>query len=60
MEPFFSFFILLCLSPSIAFAYLDLGTGLLLSSAIALFASALFFFKGIFYKVISLTTGGGG
>ncbi|WP_104731351.1 hypothetical protein, partial [Helicobacter rappini] len=60
MKPILSFFILLCLSPSIAFAYLDPGTGsLLLSSAIALFASALFFFKSIFYKVISLTSGGG-
>ena len=61
MKPILSLFILLCLSPSIAFAYLDPGTGsLLLSSAIALFASAIFFFKSIFYKVISLTTGGGG
>ena len=60
MKPILSLFILLCLSPSIAFAYLDPGTGsLLLSSAIALFASALFFFKSIFYKVISLTSGGG-
>ena len=61
MKPILSLFILLCLSPSIAFAYLDPGTGsLLLSSAIALFASAIFFFKSIFYKVISLTSGGGG
>ncbi|MDY5950357.1 MAG: CDP-glycerol glycerophosphotransferase family protein [Helicobacter sp.] len=60
MKPILSLFILLCLSPSIAFAYLDPGTGsLLLSSAIALFASAIFFFKSIFYKVISLTSGGG-
>ncbi len=61
VKPILSLFILLCLSPSIAFAYLDPGTGsLLLSSAIALFASAIFFFKSIFYKVISLTAEGGG
>ena len=69
MKNLFSFFILLCLSPSIAFAYLDPGSGsLLLSSIVALFASALFFIKNLFYKIISFgtynpltsTAGGGG
>ncbi|WP_104731368.1 hypothetical protein [Helicobacter rappini] len=69
MKPILSLFILLCLSPSIAFAYLDPGSGsLLLSSIVALFASALFFIKNLFYKIISFgtynpltsTTGGGG
>lgn len=50
--------LLLCLIPHTLFAYLDPGTGsLLLSSVIALFASALFFFKSIFYKITSLTSG---
>lgn len=57
MKNLFSFFILLCLSPSIAFAYLDPGSGsLLLSSIVALFASALFFIKNLFYKIISFGT----
>ena len=57
MKPILSFFILLCLSPSIAFAYLDPGSGsLLLSSIVALFASALFFIKNLFYKIISFGT----
>ena len=38
-------------------AYLDPGTGsLLLSSVVAIFASAVYFLKGFFYKI---TTGGG-
>lgn len=50
-------FILLCVSPSIAFAYLDPGSGsLLLSSFVAFFASMLFFVKNIFYKIISFGT----
>ncbi len=57
MKNLFSFFILLCLSPSIAFAYLDPGSGsLLLSSIVALFASALFFIKNLFYRIISFGT----
>ena len=60
MKILYKFILLLCLMPCSLFAYLDPGTGsLLLSSAIALFASAIFFFKSIFYKVISLTSGGG-
>lgn len=57
MKPLLFFFALLCLSPSIAFAYLDPGSGsLLLSSIVALFASALFFIKNLFYKIISFGT----
>jgi len=39
-------------TPSVAFAYLDPGSGsLLLSSVVALFASIIFFLKNIFYKI---------
>lgn len=38
--------------PSFVFAYLDPGTGsLLLSSLVAIFASAIFFIRGILYRV---------
>ena len=54
-------------APSVAFAYLDPGSGsLLLSSVVALCASAVFFVKNLFYKIISfgsfnpLANGGGG
>ena len=55
------------LAPSLAFAYLDPGSGsLLLSSIVALCASAVFFVKNLFYKIVSfgsfnpLANGGGG
>ena len=55
------------LAPSLAFAYLDPGSGsLLLSSVVALCASAVFFVKNLFYRIISfgsfnpLANGGGG
>lgn len=36
-------------------AYLDPGTGsLLLSSVVAIFASAVYFLKNLFYKIISV------
>ena len=54
-------------APSVALAYLDPGSGsLLLSSVVALCASAVFFVKNLFYKIISfgsfnpLANGGGG
>lgn len=55
MKLVFICFIIICFYPNALFAYLDPGTGsLLLSSAIAIIASAIFFLKSIFYKVISL------
>ena len=46
---------------STCFAYLDPGSGsLLLSSIVAIFASAVFFFKGIFYKIASIFSVRGG
>ncbi|TLD96019.1 hypothetical protein LS71_007170 [Helicobacter jaachi] len=49
---------LLCMAPNAAFAYLDPGSGsLLLSSAVALFASAVFFVKNLFYKITSFSFG---
>ena len=48
---------LLCLSCVPAFAYLDPGSGsLLLSSIVAVFASVVFFFKNLFYKLTSPST----
>lgn len=53
-------FIVVCVSPIALFAYLDPGTGsLLLSSVVALIASGVFFFKGMFYRIIRITSGGG-
>lgn len=47
------------LSPTLAFAYLDPGSGsLLLSSIIALFASFIFFIKSLFYKTLSFFKNG--
>ena len=44
-----------------AFAYLDPSTGsLLVSSIVAIFASAIFFIKNLFYKLMALVSGGGG
>lgn len=38
--------------PSLAFAYLDPATGsLLLSSIVAIFASGIFFFRGVVYRL---------
>ncbi|WP_394981067.1 hypothetical protein [uncultured Helicobacter sp.] len=49
--------VLLCLSCVPAFAYLDPGSGsLLLSSIVAVFASVVFFFKNLFYKLTSPST----
>ena len=43
-----------------AFAYLDPSTGsLLVSSIVAIFASAIFFIKNLFYKLMALVSGGG-
>lgn len=57
----FLFFALFYIFPNVLFAYLDPGTGsLLLSSVVALFASAVFFLKSMFYRVMSIATGGGG
>ncbi|MGX2982795.1 hypothetical protein [Helicobacter sp. 23-1045] len=40
-------------------AYLDPGTGsLLLSSLVAIFASAIYFFKNLFYKITSFSSQG--
>lgn len=37
-------------------AYLDPGTGsLLLSSIVAIFASFIYFFKNLFYRIVSLS-----
>lgn len=53
---FFALFVL-ALAPNLALAYLDPGSGsLLLSSIVALFASAAFFVKNLFYKIISFGT----
>lgn len=53
-------FLLTLIFSNTAFAYLDPGTGsLLLSSIVAIFASMLYFAKGIFYKATSLIGGGG-
>ena len=47
---------LLALPFACANAYLDPGTGsLLLSSIVAIFASFVYFFKNIFYKIASLS-----
>ncbi len=45
-------FVLLLLFPEIAYAYIDPGTGsLLLSITVSIFATALFFIRGLVYKV---------
>lgn len=47
-------------TPNLALAYLDPGTGsLLLSSIVALFASAVFFLKSVFYRLAHIMGGGG-
>ncbi|MGX2985108.1 CDP-glycerol glycerophosphotransferase family protein [Helicobacter sp. 23-1048] len=52
----FALFVLSSLSPSVCLAYLDPGTGsLLLSSIVAIFASVVYFFKNLFYKITSLS-----
>lgn len=49
---------IVCITPNATFAYLDPGSGsLLLSSVVALFASAVFFIKNLFYKIIALPFG---
>lgn len=52
-------FLFFCITSSL-FAYLDPSTGsLLLSSVVALFASAIFFVKSVYYKILSVLGGGG-
>lgn len=59
MSPLFFILTFLLLSPTLAFAYLDPGSGsLLLSSIIALFASSIFFIKSLFYKTLSFFNNG--
>lgn len=57
----FRLFNLFMIFTSSLFAYLDPSTGsLLVSSIVALFASAIFFIKNIYYKILNLLSGGGG
>lgn len=54
----FNVMLLICICPQLAFGYLDPGSGsLLLSSVVAFFASAVFFIKNLFYKIIALPFG---
>ena len=60
MKHLFLCIIALFIFPNVLFAYLDPGTGsLLLSSIVALFASAIFFLKSVFYRLARIMGGGG-
>ena len=60
MKHLFLCIIALFIFPNVLFAYLDPGTGsLLLSSIVALFASAIFFLKSVFYRLARIVGGGG-
>lgn len=59
LKPLILILAFILLSPTLAFAYLDPGSGsLLLSSIIALFASFIFFIKSLFYKTLSFFKNG--